>query len=71
MFHGDADTVVPYTSAVNLNQKLIQQGNECQFVTIPGGQHNFSTELPEWKVKVQTMIVTFLAKLQLLTDIKH
>jgi acetyl esterase len=70
MFHGDADTVVPYTSAVNLSQKLIQQGNQCQFVTVPGGQHNFSTELPEWKEKVQTIIIAFLAKLQLLTDKK-
>lgn len=62
LIHGDADTTVPYAHAVALNKALVDSGNECQFVTVPGGTHKFSTELPEWKAKVPVLQKAFLEK---------
>lgn len=49
MFHGDADPTVPYHYAVELDRKLRESGNDCEFVTIPGGGHGLVTA--EWKSK--------------------
>lgn len=65
LFHGDADTVVPYAHAVALHKALTASGNRCDFVTVPGGQHNFSTQLPEWKERVQQRELAFLRELKL------
>jgi acetyl esterase/lipase len=66
LIHGDADVTVPYTHAVALHRALTDTGNECEFTTVPGGTHKFSTELPEWKVKVPVLHKAFLEKHALL-----
>jgi acetyl esterase len=70
MFHGDADTTVPYAHAVALHRRLTDTGNRCDFVTIPGGLHNFSTQLPEWKEKAQQRERAFLKELKLLPAVR-
>jgi acetyl esterase len=62
LIHGDADTTVPYRHAVALHKALTESGNECEFVTVPGGTHKFSSELPEWKTKVPALQKAFLEK---------
>jgi acetyl esterase len=59
-FHGDADKTVPYSQAVALRDKLVAAGNVCELVTVPGGSHGFSTDLPEWKNKSRELIRAFL-----------
>jgi acetyl esterase len=62
LVHGDADVTVPYAHAVALHAALTASGNECEFVTVPGGTHKFSTEIPEWKTKVPALHKAFLEK---------
>jgi acetyl esterase/lipase len=64
LFHGDADTVVPYKYAVALDQKLRETGNECEFVTMPGGGHGLGTD--EWKSKATALSTAFLTRLKIL-----
>jgi acetyl esterase len=64
MFHGDADTVVPHRYAVALDAKLRETGNDCEFVTIPGGGHHLSN--PEWKAMMADRFKVFLERLKLL-----
>ncbi len=66
LIHGDADTTVPYAHAVALHRALVDSGNECEFVTVPGGTHKFSSELPEWKRRLPELHRTFLEKHHLL-----
>ncbi|MCU0792221.1 MAG: alpha/beta hydrolase [Opitutaceae bacterium] len=62
LIHGDADVTVPYAHAVALHRALTETGNVCEFVTVPGGTHKFSTELAEWKTKVPELHKAFLTK---------
>jgi acetyl esterase/lipase len=71
VFHGDADTTVPQRQSLALRDKLLATGNACEFVNVPGGSHNFSGELPEWKEKTKTLILDFLAKQNLLPVAKE
>jgi len=64
MFHGDDDMVVPYRYAVALNRELRATGNDCVFITIPGGGHGIGSE--EWKQKSREHLHRFLAERQLL-----
>jgi acetyl esterase len=41
LFHGTADTVVPYSTAVALRDRLVASGNRCELVTFEGGGHSF------------------------------
>ena len=41
MFHGDADTDVPYKQSVTMAAELKRAGVEHELVTIPGGGHGF------------------------------
>lgn len=66
LIHGDADTTVPYAHAVALHRALIDSGNECEFVTVPGGTHKFSSELAEWKRRLPELHRAFLEKHHLL-----
>lgn len=66
LFHGDADKTVEHSQSVNLNQKLVDSGNVAELVTVPGGSHGFSTDLPEWKDKSREMIREFLRKQKLI-----
>ncbi len=65
-FHGDADKTVPQTQAIALRDKLKATGNECEFVSVPGGDHGFTSQLPEWKDKSRVIITEFLRKQGLL-----
>ncbi len=62
LLHGDADKVVPYQQAVNLNARLLETGNDVTFVTVPGGGHNFRGELPEWKAKTREQMDDFTSR---------
>lgn len=64
MFHGDADTVVPYQYAVTLDRKLRETGNDCEFVTIPGAGHALNSD--EAKRTVREKSEAFLRRLKLL-----
>lgn len=66
MFHGDADTTVPYAQAVALHEKLSAAGIPCDLVTIPGGTHGFTNQFPEWKDKTRAMMRAFLDKQDLI-----
>ncbi|QYM78974.1 alpha/beta hydrolase fold domain-containing protein [Horticoccus luteus] len=68
VFHGNADHTVPYAQAEALHAKLVGAGNTCQLVTVPGGDHNFSSQLPEWKDKARTLIRGFLQEQKLLPE---
>lgn len=60
-FHGDADRTVPHSQAAALHAKLRETGNESELVTVPGGSHSFSGELPEWRERSRERIRAFLA----------
>lgn len=66
LFHGDADTVVPQAQSIALDAKYRATGNQCQFVSIPGGSHSFSSDLPEWKTKSRALMYAFLEQQALL-----
>lgn len=66
IFHGDADPTVPYAQAVALDQALKAGGNTSELVTVPGGNHGFSTQFPEWKDKSRGIIQEFLTANRLL-----
>ena len=61
-FHGDADKTVPQQQTIALREKLVANGNQCEFVSVPGGEHSFTGQLPEWKDKSREIIREFLTK---------
>lgn len=63
IFHGDADTVVPYRYSVALHDKLRATGNASELVTLPGGAHNLGT--PEQRAVIATRSREFLERLGL------
>jgi dipeptidyl aminopeptidase/acylaminoacyl peptidase len=60
IFHGDADPTVPYSVATALDKALRDSGNDVTFVTIPGGNHGWRSQFPEWSGKSDEMIREFL-----------
>jgi acetyl esterase/lipase len=64
MFHGDADKTVPYHYAVELHQALVDSGNDCEFITMPGGGHGLITD--EWKRQAADKSKAFLERLKIL-----
>lgn len=60
-FHGDADRTVPHSQAVALDAKLREGGNESELVTVPGGGHSLTSNLPEWRERSRARIREFLA----------
>lgn len=68
-FHGDADKLVPLAQAVALRDKLQASGNACELIIVPGGGHNFGTDLPEWREKSRQLIIRFLAEHELIPGI--
>lgn len=64
-FHGDADPTVPYSQAVALHEKLKATGNKAELITVPGGNHGFTSQFPEWKDKSREHIRRFLGELNL------
>lgn len=65
-FHGDADRTVPHSQALALDEKWRATGNESRLVTVPGGSHSFSGQLPEWREKSRELIREFLKERGLL-----
>ena len=66
LIHGDADDVVPYRQSVILHRTLIDEGNDCEFVTVPGGTHRFSSDLAEWKQRLPALHDEFLRRHRIL-----
>jgi acetyl esterase/lipase len=66
VFHGDADTTVTNAQSIALHDKLVGGSNVCEFVTVPGGNHGFQSQLPEWKDKSRHIMVEFLTKQEVL-----
>jgi dipeptidyl aminopeptidase/acylaminoacyl peptidase len=62
VFHGDADTTVTNEQSIALHDKLVATSNICEFVTVPGGNHGFQSQLPEWKDKSRAIMEEFLTK---------
>ena len=62
VFHGDADTTVTNRESIALHDKLVATGNVCEFVTVPGGNHGFQSQLPEWKDKSRAIMKEFLTR---------
>jgi acetyl esterase/lipase len=58
-FHGDADKLVALRMAVALRDKLVATGNACDLHIVPGGGHNFGTDVPE---KSRLLVIDFLKK---------
>ena len=65
-FHGDADRTVPFRQALALRDKLSAGGNVCELVAVPGGDHGFLNERPEWRERAQNNVREFLIKRGLL-----
>ena len=68
-FHGDADKLVPLAQAVALREKLVASGNSCELIIVPGGGHNFGTDLPEWREKSRELIIRFLTEQKLVSPL--
>jgi acetyl esterase/lipase len=66
VFHGDADRTVTNRQSIALHDRLVATSNACELVNVPGGDHGFLTQLPEWKDKAHQIIRDFLTKQQLL-----
>jgi acetyl esterase len=62
LFHGDADTTVTNLQSITLHDKLVAGSNVCEFITVPGGNHGFQSQLPEWKEKARDIMKEFLTK---------
>lgn len=65
-FHGDADPTVEYQDALKLEARLKELGCSITLVTVPGGNHGFRTQFPEWKSKSDEMVVEFVRNLGLM-----
>ncbi|TWU46121.1 Lipase 2 [Rubripirellula tenax] len=57
MFHAANDKLVQYSTAVTLYHKLTSTGNACELITVPQGGHGFSSEFPDWKMKVREKMI--------------
>jgi acetyl esterase/lipase len=62
VFHGDADTTVTNAQSIALRDKLVASSNVCELITVPGGNHGFQSQLPEWKDKSRDIMKEFLTK---------
>jgi acetyl esterase/lipase len=60
LFHGDADTTVTNAQSIALHDRLVASSNVCEFISVPGGNHGFQSQLPEWKDKSRDIMKTFL-----------
>lgn len=40
IIHGDKDEIVPYAMGKRLCEQVMDSGNDCEFVTVPGAGHN-------------------------------
>lgn len=60
LFHGDADKTVPQAQSIALHEKLQAAGVPCEFVSVPGGSHNYAGDLPEWRAKTFALTEAFL-----------
>ncbi len=62
VFHGDADTTVTNAQSIALRDKLVASSNVCELITVPGGNHGFQSQLPEWKEKSRIAMADFLTQ---------
>jgi len=66
MFHAADDSLVDYRTAVALHDVLKASGNACELVTVPRGGHGYSSNFPEWKMKVRAKVEQFFRNENLL-----
>lgn len=59
IFHGDADTTVPYQSVADFCAKMRDAGNRCELETAPGQKHGFFNTEP-WLSKTIGVMDKFL-----------
>ena len=62
IFHGEADTTVPYETAKVFSDVMKAQGNQCRLVGYPGQGHGFFNSEP-WKAKTLAEADGFLTSL--------
>jgi acetyl esterase/lipase len=43
IMHGDQDEIVPLSQSQELSRKLTAAGAKCEFIVVPGGNHDFYT----------------------------
>ena len=62
LIHGTNDGIVPIAQSKELYEKLTEQGNDAQFIAIPGAKHGFiGPELSHTKYKlIQDALTTML-----------
>lgn len=70
MFHAVDDSLVNYSTAVALHDKLLATGNECEFITVPRGGHGYSSHFPEWKDKTRAKLEKLFEKTGLLPAVR-
>jgi acetyl esterase len=69
-FHGDADPLVPAQQAIALRDRLKAMDGACELVLVPGGNHGFTTQFPEWRDKSRERVREFLAHQNLLRSVR-
>lgn len=57
VFHGDADPTVSFRQSVALRDRPVAEGNEREFVPVPGGGHNFLIERAEWRARAEQLVL--------------
>lgn len=71
VFHGTADTTVPYANSVALRDKLVRLGNRCELITFEGLGHSYNSSKygeagKAADVKTKQAITAFLFSLGLI-----
>lgn len=71
VFHGTADTTVPYANSVALRDQLVRAGNRCELVTFEGLGHSYNSSKygdagKAADVKTKQAIAAFLLSLGLI-----
>jgi acetyl esterase len=62
VFHGRADTTVPFENAEAFTAKMVEMGNQCRLVGFDGAGHGFFNT-PEFYSDVLAQTDQFLASL--------
>jgi len=62
IFHGDADTTVPWQTVVDFCGKMREAGNRCELETAPGQKHGFFNTEP-WLGKTMGQMDAFLVSI--------
>lgn len=61
--HGRADTVVPFTNAEDIAQRVTRVGGSCTLLAYNGASHGFYTPGNPWHDQVRASTVAFFRDL--------